>query len=67
VNLLLWKPGTSTVQGLAPRRGLAARSARPGSRERISGYRVAKGGRYYVEVQISKPGSGAYSLSFSRR
>jgi hypothetical protein len=67
VNLLLWKPGTRTVQGPVGRgRRLAARSTGPGNRERISGYRVRKTGKYYLEVRISKPGSGAYSLSISK-
>jgi hypothetical protein len=67
VNLLLWKPGTRTVQGLAGRsRKLAARSTGPGNRERISAYRVRKTGRYYVEVRISKPGFGGYALSIAK-
>lgn len=67
VNLLLWKPGTHTVQGLAGRsRKLAARSTGPGNRERISGYRVHKPGQYYVEVRISKPGAGGYALSIAK-
>ena len=66
VNLVLWKPGTATVQGLAPRK-IAARSTGPGSKERISRYRVKKPGQYYLEVRISRPGSGAYALSLQKR
>jgi subtilisin family serine protease len=68
VNLALWKPGTRSVQGLlAKSRNLAARSAGPGNRERIRRYRSRKTGQYYVEVRISRPGAGAYTLSISKR
>ena len=56
VNLVLWKPGTASIQSLAGRRNIAARSTGPGSRERISRYRVKKTGQYYLEVKISRPG-----------
>ena len=67
VNLLLWKPGTRTVHGLTLRhRQIAALSVKPGSREHITGYRVRKGGKYFLEVRITKPGAGAYSLSIAK-
>jgi subtilisin family serine protease len=67
VGLLLWKPGTRTVLGPVGRaRKLAARSTSPGSRQRISSYRVRKGGSYYLEVRITAAGSGPYALSFSK-
>ncbi len=67
VGLLLWKPGTRTVFGpVGNARKLAARSTSPGSRQRIAAYRVRKRGRYYLEVRITAPGSGAYSLSISK-
>jgi len=67
VGLLLWKPGTRTVLGpVGKGRRLAARSTSPGSRQQISAYRVRKAGQYYLEVRITAPGSGAYSLSISK-
>ena len=68
VNLALWKPQTKTVQGLLVNtRNLAAKSTSPGNRERINRFRVKRTGRYYVEVRISRPGSGAYALSIRKR
>jgi subtilisin family serine protease len=68
VNLVLWKPGTRSIQGLAASRPHSpARSAGPGARERIRRFRVRKSGLYYLEARMSKPGSGPYSLSFSKR
>jgi len=67
-NLLLWKPGTKRVEGLAPsvQRQRAARSARPGPRERLS-YRAPAAGWYYVQVRISSRDAGAYRLAFTKR
>ena len=67
VNLVLWKPGTTTVQGLARSRNIAARSVGPGSRERISRFRAKKPGQYYLEVRLSRAGAGAYALSLQKR
>jgi stage II sporulation protein D len=69
VNLVLWKPGTRTIQGVSRghARQVATSSAGPGSRERIHRYRVRRGGSYYLEVRLSKPGAGPYSLSFAKR
>jgi subtilisin family serine protease len=67
VALLLWKPGTRTVLGPVGRaRKLAARASSPGSRQRISAYRVRKTGQYFLEVRITAPGSGPYALSISK-
>ena len=65
-DLVLWKPGTLRVEGLAiDLRRLAARSARRGSNERIS-YRAPAAGWYYVQVKITQPGAGAYRLALSK-
>ena len=67
-NLLLWKPGTKTVRGFkGTSRRVAARSAGPGPRERITRYRARKTGFYFLEVRLSRRGSGPYSLSLSKR
>ena len=66
-NLFVWKPGTRRVEGFsANRRLLAAQSKSPGSVENIH-LRVGKPGWYYLEVKISTPGSGGYSLRFRKR
>jgi hypothetical protein len=67
-NLVLWKPGTETVEPISRRelRFRAARSARRGPRQRIV-FRAPRGGWYFLEVRLARPGSGAYTLAYSRR
>jgi subtilisin family serine protease len=66
-NLILWKPGTRQVEGLslAALRQRAARSTRPGAKERLS-YRAPTPGWYYVQVKIGTPTSGSYRLAFAK-
>jgi hypothetical protein len=67
-NLVLWRPGTPTVESVAPRnlRFRAAQSSRPGARERLV-YRAPRSGWYYLEVKIATPGFGPYALTFAKR
>lgn len=66
-NLFLWKPGTKRVGGRSvDRRLLAAQSKSPGSSERIH-VRVEESGWYFLEVKVSAPGAGAYTLKFRKR
>jgi subtilisin family serine protease len=67
VNLVLWKPGTKTVEGLtaALHSRRATYSAHAGPNQRFS-YRARAGGLYYVEVKIATPGAGAYSLRLTK-
>lgn len=66
-NLFLWKPGTRRVVGSAvDRRLLAAQSKSPGSFERIR-VRALESGWYFLEVKVSDPGAGRYSLNFRKR
>jgi hypothetical protein len=66
-NLFLWKPGTRRVGGFAvDRRLLAAQSKSPGSVEQIR-VRARASGWYFLEVKISTPGTGRYSLRFRKR
>jgi hypothetical protein len=62
-NLILWKPGTTRIEGFAAdlqgRR--ATQSARAGSRESFA-YRVPATGWYYIEVKLATPGAGPYTL-----
>jgi hypothetical protein len=64
-NLLLWKPGTKSVNDLRTQNRRAAQSIGPGSSHRL-GYRVAKKGWYYVEVKVTTRGSGPYELTLAR-
>jgi thermitase len=66
-NLFLWKPGTRRVAGSAvDRRLLAAQSTSPGSAERIR-VRVQETGWHFLEVKVSNPGAGRYSLNYRKR
>ena len=66
-NLFLWKPGTRRVGGSrADRRLLAAQSKSPGSAERIR-VRVRETGWYFLEVKVTTPGAGGYSLNFKKK
>jgi subtilisin family serine protease len=68
LDLVVWKPGTQHVESLSAafsgRR--ATQSARPGPNERAV-YRARTGGWYYVEVKITAPGFGAYSLELTKK
>ncbi len=66
-NLFLWKPGTRRVGGSAvDRRLLAAQSKSPGSAERIR-VRARESGWYFLEVKVTTPGAGGYSLNFKKK
>lgn len=65
VDLTLWRPATQTVFR-APPRLRAARSARPGPREQVA-HTAARGGWFYLQVQLAAPGAGSYALSFVKR
>ena len=60
-NLILWSPGTKTVDDLASIGRVARQSARPGPREYLS-YRAPKAGTYYVQVKLGTRGAGRYKL-----
>jgi hypothetical protein len=66
-NLLLWRPGTKRVEDPLAQRMRVAQSARGGAVEEIAGYRARTTGWYYVQVKLSKPGEGEYTLLLSRR
>ena len=68
-NLALWRPGTKHVEGLsvALQQMRVQQSARPGSSEQIRYTPPARGGGWhYLQVKISTPGAGSYTLSFSK-
>jgi subtilisin family serine protease len=66
LDLVLWRPGTEHVEGLgAALTGRVTQSARFGPNERIV-HRARNGGWYYVEVKITAPGSGSYTLELAK-
>jgi hypothetical protein len=67
-DLLLWKPGTQTVEprSLAGLKRRVAQAAHRGGSERLS-YGAGAAGWYYLEVKLTRPGSGAYKLSYVKR
>jgi subtilisin family serine protease len=66
-NVVLWSPGTTSVEGLSAT--LQARrvtqSARAGPNEHFL-HRAREGGWYYVEVKLTTPGAGQYRLHISK-
>lgn len=66
----LWRPGTKVVEGLSVRlqRMRLGQSVTRGSAERFS-YRVPRqrGGWYFLQVKIQRPGSGPYTLRYVKR
>jgi hypothetical protein len=64
-NLLLWKPGTKSVNDLRHQNLRAAQAIGPGSSHRL-GYRVPKKGWYDVEAKLTTRGSGPYELTITR-
>jgi len=65
ITLVIWRPGTRRVDDVRYPSGVVKASARPGSRDRLR-YRAYRAGRYYVQVKISEPGAGAYTLQLFR-
>jgi subtilisin family serine protease len=66
-NLVLWKPGTQTVEGLSAHviADRATQSIGAGPDEHFA-YRAPVGGWYYLEVKLATPGSGAYTLRYAK-
>lgn len=66
VDLALWNPGTRRLDDVRSLSGrLLEESRNPGSIERLS-YRVGRPGRYFVQVKITDPGEGHYTLTLRR-
>jgi subtilisin family serine protease len=67
LDLVLWKPGTKTVEGLSAtlQNRRATYSSHAGPNQRFS-YKARGAGWYYVEVKIAKPGYGAYTLRLTQ-
>jgi subtilisin family serine protease len=65
VSLVLWKPGTRRVEDLRAQKLRVAQSMAPGSTQRVT-FTAPGRGWYYVEVKVTAPGSGPYSLTLSK-
>ncbi|MFL6018977.1 MAG: S8 family serine peptidase [Gaiellaceae bacterium] len=65
-RIALWRTRTKTVSGLSATRALA-RSTRVGATQRLVYVAPPQNaGRYYVQVSVRRPASGAYLLSWTR-
>jgi subtilisin family serine protease len=65
VDLVLWKPGTSRVNDLRTQTMRAAQSIVPGSTQRVN-FEAPGRGWYYVEVKVTSPGAGPYTLTLTK-
>ncbi len=65
LSLALWRPGTTTVQGIAEQQGRVRLSARRGPREHL-GFRAETTGWHYVQVRIVAAGDTTYRLALVR-
>jgi hypothetical protein len=66
VNLVLWKPGTKRLDDAGSRTLRAAQAVAPGANQHIA-FTAPGRGWYYVEVKVSKPGFGPYTLMLDKR
>jgi subtilisin family serine protease len=65
VSLVLWKPGTRRVDDLRTQTLRAAQSISPGSTQRFT-FKAPGRGWYYVEVKVTAPGYGPYTLTLAK-
>jgi subtilisin family serine protease len=67
-RLRLWSPQTRSVSGGRDEKLEVAASTRVGAKQRLV-YVVPAGkrGRYYLQISMTRPGSGAYALRWSKR
>jgi subtilisin family serine protease len=65
-HLLLWKPGTRSVNNLRGQNLRAAQSISPGATHKLA-YHVRASGWYYIEVKLTTKGFGAYTLGIARK
>jgi subtilisin family serine protease len=62
VSLVLWRPGTRRVDDLRTQALRAAQSIAPGSAQSVT-FKAPGRGWYYVEVKVTAPGYGPYTLT----
>ncbi|MBA3245277.1 MAG: S8 family serine peptidase [Actinobacteria bacterium] len=61
-NLIVWRPGATSIDDFASLGRIAAQSAHPGAREHLS-FRAPAKGTYYVQVKLGSRGAGRYKLT----
>ena len=67
MRLRIWSPQTRSVFGSASTLEVA-RSKQVGVKQRLRYFVPAgEGGRYYVQVAMSRPDAGAYTLNWVKR
>ena len=66
-KLVVWRPGTQHVEGISSelQAQRLAQSRRAGANQAVA-RRVGEGGWYYVQVKMTKPGAGAYTLRIEK-
>ena len=62
IALSVWRPGTRTVFS---KRGAVARTSHPGKTQHLS-IQARKRGWYYVELRLTRHGSGGYALHLKK-
>jgi subtilase family protein len=66
ITLVIWRPGTRRLGDVRyPSGRWVAKSDLPGSHDRLR-FRAHRRGRYFVQVKITDPGSGVYTLKLAR-
>jgi hypothetical protein len=65
VNLVLWKPGTRKVEDLSAQKLRAAAAVAPGAVQKVT-FTAPGRGWYYVEVKVTSPGFGPYTLQLAK-
>jgi subtilisin family serine protease len=65
VAVTLWSPRTKTVLKGRRAKWRVAQSAHAGRTEALT-YRASQAGWYYVELQVTKPGAGRYSVRLTK-
>ncbi len=65
VNLVLWRPGTKRVEDLSAQKLRAAASVAPGALQRVA-FTAPGRGWYYLEVKVTSPGFGPYTLDLTK-
>jgi subtilisin family serine protease len=65
LSLVLWRPGTRRVDDFRTQTLRAAQSIAPGSTQRFT-FKAPGRGWYYVEVKVTAPGYGPYTLTLAK-
>ena len=65
VDLVLWKPSTTSINDPREQTLRAAQSVSPGSTQHVT-FTAPGRGWYYLEAKVASPGFGLYSLAFTK-